>query len=118
MPLSDDYGLKTWFNSKGVTNNTTPVTIIADPGAGLPAYVLETGQISVLNRDTATAIIILTITGGTSRIIERVSLASGDKWISGGTFVISAGETLTIELAGAITTNQLTYAAAYYQVVP
>lgn len=118
MPLTDDFGLKTWFNSKGVTNNTTPVTVIADPGTGLPAYILETGQVSVLNRDTVTAIMILTITGGTSRIIERVSLATGDKWISGGTIVISAGETLTIELAGSITTNQPTYAAAYYQIIP
>lgn len=117
MPLTDIYGSIQWSSAKGATNNTTPQTAVADPGTGAQPYVVENGQFTVLNRDTVSAIVIVTITGGTSRIVERVSLATGDKFVNDAKYVISAGETLTVELAGSITTNQLTWSCAYYQTI-
>lgn len=117
MPLLDNYGNIVWSSSKGVTNNTTPVTVVSDPGTDNPAYVVDTNQFSLLNRDTVSVTMILTITGGTSRIIERITLATGDKFVNSAKIILSAGETLTVELAATITTNHPTWSCSYYQTV-
>lgn len=117
MPLTDDFGSVIWSSTKGATNNTTPQTVVADPGTGLPGYVVDAAQMSVLNRDSASVTVIITITGGTSRIVESVSLATGDKWINSVKYVVSPGETLTVELAAVVTATQPTWTCAYYQVV-
>lgn len=117
MPLTDDYGSITWASSKGATNNTTPQTVVSDPGTGAPAYVVETGQFTVLNLDTASVTILVKITGGTSRTVEQVTLSTGNKYINDAKYVISPGETLTLELSGTVATTQPTWTCAYYQII-
>lgn len=115
MPLTDDYGSVQWFSAKGATNGTSAQTVISDPGTGAQPYIVPTGAFNFLNRDTASVTMILTITGGTSRIIERVSLSIGDKFVNDGQYIVSAGETLTVELSAAATSVQSTWACGYFQ---
>lgn len=117
MPLTDEYATVTFIGGKGATNSTTPVTVIADPGTGANPYVIEKEDFGVLNEDTVSATIIVKVTGGTSRVIERVTLSSGDRWTNTSRIAVSASETMTIECSAAITTNQLTYQVAYFQII-
>lgn len=114
MPLFDQ--IATFYSgSQGTTNNTTPVTVVADPGSGAPVFIVEPENFSVLNRDTVNATVIVTLTAPTT-IIERVTLQSGDKWTNTSKIIVGPGQTLTVELAGSVTTNQLTYTSAFFQV--
>lgn len=114
MPLFDQ--IATFYSgSQGPTTNTTPVVVVPDPGTGAPVYILEPENLSVLNRDTVNATLIVTLTAP-STIIERVTLQTGDKWTNTSRIIVGPGQTLTIELAGAITTNQATYNSAFFQV--
>lgn len=113
MPIFDQ-STTTFSGSQGTTNNTTPVTVITGPSTGAPVFVVDEGGLSVLNRDTASATVILTLTAP-STIIERITMQSGDKWVNGGPIVVGPGQTLTIELAGSVTTNQLTYTSTFFQ---
>lgn len=117
MPLTDDYGSVQWSSAKGATNGTSAQTVVSDPGTGAPPYIVPSGGFNFLNRDTASVTMIVTITGGTSRIIERVSLSVGDKFVNDGQYIISAGETLTVELSAAATTTQSTWSCGYYQTI-
>lgn len=117
MPLTDDFATIQWTSAKGATNSTTPQTVVSDPGSGAQPYIVAAGQFTFRNADTVSSTMIVTITGGTSRIVENVTLASGDKFVNDGTYVISAGETMTVELASAITTNQSVWSCAYYQII-
>lgn len=117
MPLTYKDSQVVFSGSKGATNSTTPVTVVSDPGTGTQPYIVDKEDFGILNEDTVNATIILTLTGGTSRVIERAVLATGDKWVNGNRIVVNPGETLTLQLASAITTNQLTYSVAYYQVI-
>ena len=110
------YANLVYSGTQGTSNNTTPVTVVPNPGTGANPFVIEEGNFSVLNRDTATATIIATLTSPTT-IIERVTLATGDKWSSGAKIVVGPGQTLTLELAGAVTTNQLTYNTVFFYMV-
>lgn len=116
MPLTDQYSVITYSSSKGVTANTTPQTVVADPGTGNPVYVVEPYGLGVLNEDTTTKTLILTITGGTPRIVERVQVAAGSKWVNSSTISVAAGETLTLELSAVVTTSQLPWHVNYFQV--
>ena len=67
-----------------VSNGTTPVTVVAAPGASTQRVIKA---ISVYNADVApvTASISLISAGGT-RIVAKVTLAVGDTWTTDGTF--------------------------------
>lgn len=67
-----------------LTNSTTPVTIVASPGASTRRIVKS---IIVQNNDTAavTATITYVSTGG-SRVLATVTLAIGDTWTTDGTY--------------------------------
>lgn len=117
MPLTYKNDQVVFSGSKGATNNTTPVTVVSDPGTGASPYIVDKEDLGVLNEDTVAATVVLTQTGGTSRVIERVSLSPGDKWVNGNRIVVNPGETLTLNVSSTVTTNQLTYSVAYYQVI-
>jgi len=117
MPLTDDYASITWSSSKGATNNTTPQVIITDPGVGQLSFVCEEGGFSIINLDTVNVTVTLIETGGTPRIIERVILSPGDKFLNSSRYVVGAGETITVELSLAVTTTQPTWHVAWYQMV-
>jgi len=114
MPLFDQ--IATFYSgTQGASNNTTPVTVVPDPGTGAPVFIIEPENLSVLNRDTVNATVILTLTAP-STIIERVTLTTGDKWTNNSKVIVGPGQTLTLELAGSVTTNQVTYNTAFFQV--
>lgn len=117
MPLTYKNDQVVFYGNKGATNNTTPVTVVDDPGTGANPYIIDKEDFGILNEDTVSATIVVTLTGGTSRVIERVVLAVGDKWVNGNRIVVNAGETITLNVSSAATTNQLTYSVAYYQVI-
>lgn len=114
MPLFDTINIF-WASNKGATNNTTPQTVIPDPGAGAVPFVCQQYGFGFLNEDTAAVTMILRITGGTSRVVERVVLNAGDKFANSVQYFVSAGETLTVELAGTVATTQPTWQVGYYQ---
>jgi len=116
MPLTDATGVITFTGSKGATNSTTPQTAVPDPGTGANVFVIEKEDFGVLNEDTATVTVIIKLTGGTPRVIERVTLISGDHYLNPSRWICSPGETITIELAAAIATTQPTWLATYYQI--
>lgn len=116
MALTDTYATIDFFSAKGATTDTTPVEVLADPGSGARAFVVDKEALGVLNRDTVANVIIVTITGGTSQIVETVTLDPGDRWTNTTRLVVEAGETLTLELQGAATTNQMTWQVSYYQI--
>jgi len=115
MPLTDTYASIIWSSSKGATNNATPQTVIADPGAGQLSYICDASSFSIINLDTANITFTLTITGGTPRIVEKVTLAPNDKFVNASRYVVAAGETLTVELAATVATTQPTWFASYFQ---
>lgn len=117
MPLTDIYNTVNFTGAKGATNNTTPVTVVPDPASTTNPYIVDKEDMCVINEDTTAKTVILTLTGGTSRVIERVTLAVGDKWTNPNRIVVSNGETVTIQLSGAVTTSQLPFLVAYYQIV-
>lgn len=117
MPLTDDYSTIAFSGTKGATNNTTGVTVVADPGTGANPYVVDKEDLGILNEDTVSQTFILRLTGGTSRILERVTLNVGDKWTNPNRIIVNPGETVTIELTGSVTTNQLPWSVAYFQVI-
>lgn len=116
MPLTDDFAKVTYSGAKGATNSTTPQTAVPDPGTGANSYVVDVANLSVVNEDTVNITVIVRLTGGTSRVVERVVLATGDHYVNPARIVVSPGETLTLELSGAITTNQSPWSVAYWQV--
>jgi hypothetical protein len=64
----------------GVTNNTTPVTIVFPPNTNTPinTYTKEISYLSVYNNDTVTQTATIRINdGGVYRILQSVQLASG-----------------------------------------
>ena len=113
MPLFDTTTVF-YSGSQGTSNNTTPVTIVPDPGTGARVFVVDPENISVLNRDTAAAAVTITLTSPTT-IIETVVMQSGDKWTNAGRIVVGPGQTLTLVLGGSVTTNQLTYNSVFFQ---
>lgn len=115
MPLTDIYATYTFSGSKGATNNTTPVVVVADPASSQP-YIVDKEDLGILNEDTTAKTFILRLTGGTSRIIERVTLAVGDKWTNPNRIIVNNGETVTVETTATVTTNQMTWLVAYYQI--
>lgn len=117
MPLTDTYASINWFSSKGATNNTTPVVAVSDPGAGQLPFVCPESSFNIINLDTANVTFTLKITGGTSRIVEKITLATGDKFVNDSKYTILPGETLTVELSGTITTTQPEWSVTYFQMV-
>lgn len=116
MPLTDDFAKITFTGAKGATNDTSAQTVVPDPGSGQNVYVVDKRNLSVVNEDTVSVTIIVRLTGGTSRIVERCTLVVGDHYVNPARIVISPGETLTIELAATVTTSQSPWSVAYFQV--
>lgn len=117
MPLTDTYASTVWSSSKGATSNAVPQTVIADPGVGQLSYVCDENSFSIINLDTVDVTFTLKITGGTSRIVEKITLSPNDKFVNGNKYVVAAGETLTVELAATVATTQPTWSASYFQII-
>lgn len=113
MPLTDSYASTVYSGSQGTTNNTTSVIVVPNPGTGQPVFVVPPEHLAVLNRDTVSQTIIVTLTAP-STIVDRVTLATGDRWTNPASIIVGPGQTLTVELAGFVTTNQLTYNSAFF----
>jgi len=99
-------------SSNGTTNSTTPVEVVAAPGASTRRLIRS---ITVFNADTAAATITLTYDNGvTERVINKTTLAIGDQLYFDDTVVLAnTSSSINIVLAGAITTNQLDWTAHY-----
>lgn len=99
----------------GTTNDTTAVTVIAAPGAG----VFRSSRIlSVTNTDTANATLIFRLNNsGTFRIIAKVLIVPGQSFLFGTDqeFIVLANTSTSLEilLAGAVTTNQLDFVSSW-----
>jgi hypothetical protein len=115
MALTDAYSVISVSGSVGATTGTTPVTMISNPGTE-PSFIVENESLSVLNRDTVSATVTITIAGSPSAIYETVTLAAGDKYTNPTKIVIGNGQTLTIVLSGAVTTNELTWVVTYFRI--
>lgn len=101
--------------SEGTSNGTTDVTVVAAPGASEQRIVRT---VAVHNTDTVAATVtIKKAKGGSEYIIAKDTLAVGETLFFGGTgesiILDATDETVEIVLAGAVTTNQLDYTAAY-----
>lgn len=67
-----------------VTNGTTPVTIVAAPGASTRRIIKS---IYIQNADTAPVTATVTyVSAGGSRVVAKVTLAIGDTWSTNGTY--------------------------------
>lgn len=67
-----------------LSNGTTPVTVVAAPGASTRRIIKS---ISIFNADAAPVTFSLSlISAGGTRIISRVTLAIGDTWTTDGTY--------------------------------
>jgi len=106
-------------SSDGVTNGTTPVTIVASPAASTRRIVRT---ITIYNRDTVSATVTVSfVSGANTRIIIKTAVASGATLIlgssSGEIFILNAtNKSLTVVLAGAVTTNELDWTSHYADV--
>lgn len=116
MPLTDSTGVYTFTGAKGATSNATPQTVVPDPGTGANVFIIEKEDFGVLNEDTASVTIIVTLTGGTPRVIERTTLISGDHYLNPSRWICSPGETITVQLAATVATTQPTWLATYFQI--
>lgn len=73
--LSSDQSVSAVLSAHTVTNNTTPVSVIAAPASGHTRVVKE---VSVYNKDTVAADVTIQVNvGGTRFIVEKATLAAG-----------------------------------------
>ena len=101
-------------NAHGVTNSTTAVDVVGPPGS---AHTFVVRNIIVQNRDTVAATVILQLvdsTGPTTTRLHKQTL-DPDATLAYEVVVVLDGTTkkLQIVLAGAVTTTQLDFTAAY-----
>jgi hypothetical protein len=113
MPLFDTSTVF-YSGTQGTSNNTTPVTVVPDPGAGSNVFIVDSENLAVLNRDTVASTVTITLTNPTT-IIERVIMQPGDKWTNSGRVAVGPGQSLTLTLGANVTTNQLTYTAVFFK---
>jgi len=116
MSLTDTYSMVAVSGSVGVTTGTTPVTMISDPGTD-PSFVIDKENLSVLNRDTASVTITITVAGSPTAVYDTVTLSSGDRYTNPSKIVVGNGQTLTIVLAGAVTTTEPSWVVSHYRIV-
>lgn len=116
MALTDTYASVAVSGSVGTTNGSTPVTMISDPSTD-PEYIVNENDLSVLNRDTASVTVTLTVAGTPSAVYEIVTLASGDKYTNPSRIVIGENQSLTVELSGAVSTTEPSWVVTYFRIV-
>jgi hypothetical protein len=115
MALTDTFSVISVSGSVGATTGTTPVTMVSNPGTE-PSFIIEKEDLSVFNRDTASATVTITIAGSPTAVYERVTLQAGDKYTNPTKIVVGNGQTLTISLAGAVATNELAWVVTYFRI--
>lgn len=98
----------------GVTNSTTPVTVVSAPGSGSRRLVKT---ITVFNADTVAATVTLRYSdtsGAVTRQLVQSTLAPNQTLIWNDVLVLdTTGRSISAVLSGAITTNQLPFTAHY-----
>lgn len=92
-----------------VTNNTTPVTAVAAPGASVFRSVR---CVTVYNADTATATVtIAMVVSATTYILQQATIAAGSTFLFGdqSEFAIldNVNKSIVVYLAGSVSANQL-----------
>lgn len=101
-------------SNDGSTNNTTAVTVVAAPSAGVRRTV---ASITVYNADSANATVTIQLNNAsTLRIIQKVVLEPGDNWnvLDNEKIVLdSTSKSVEIKLGGSISSAQLPFTAAY-----
>lgn len=104
-------------SSNGSLNSTTPVTIVAAP-SGLARRVIRT--MTIYNKDTVSATVTVSLvdSGGSTSIIFKGTLSSGDTWVWSQDVIDLDGTTksITAVLSGAVTTSQPEYTTHYSEV--
>ncbi len=102
-------------SSDGVSNNTTPVDVVAAPAS---SNYRVARSVTVFNSDTASATVTLQLVSGVNtRIIQSATLAVGQTFVFGNNMELAILDTtskkLQIVLGGAITTNQLQWSSGF-----
>lgn len=101
-------------NAHGVTNGTTAVDVVGPPAS---AHTFVVRNIVVHNRDTVAATVILQLvdsTGPTTTRLHKQTLDPDATLLFEAIVVLDATtKKVQVVLAGAITTNQLDFTAAY-----
>lgn len=104
--LGHNYG-----GDDGVTNGTTPVTIVPSPSTGFLRLVKS---VLVYNVDTATAIILLIKDNGSSeRIFYKESLTTLVSGNFNDPVVLTSTDKLEIKLSGAVSTTELDWVTSW-----
>ena len=94
----------------GNSNSTTPVEIVAAPGAGQRIVT----DITVVNTDTTDATVTISFDDGTTDYtFVKVTLSTGDQMFWNGKRVLETTDSINLVLAGAITTNQIPWHTSY-----
>lgn len=96
----------------GVTNNTTPVTIVAAPDANAQRIVKT---IIVFNSDTVSATVTVSLKNGAAlRTLDKQTLAAGARMALNEILVLDATtKSIEVVLDAIVTTNQLEWITAY-----
>lgn len=99
-------------SSDGTLNSTTPVTVVAAPGASVQRQV---HWISVTNKDSAAVTLTLNLVDGAStRRLAKLTLAVDDNFLWNENLVLDAtNKSITAVLAGAVATTQPDFVASY-----
>ncbi len=99
-------------SSDGTLNGTTPVTVIAAPGAGVRRI---PRVISIVNTDIAAVTVTLKLVNGSnSRVLYSVQLQVGDKLNFDDPIVLDApNKSITAVMSGAATTTNPDWTATY-----
>jgi hypothetical protein len=99
--------------NEGLTNSTTPVTVLAAPAASTQRVVPRNG-VNVVNRDTVNVTLTLSKNkGGTLYSLAVVTLATLEMYTYPGVIVLDAtNESVELVLGGAVTTSQPSFDAA------
>lgn len=99
-------------SNDGTLNSTTPVTIVAAPGASVQRQV---HWISVTNKDsTAVTLTLNLVNGVNTRRLAKVILAVDDNFLWNDNIVLdTTSKSVTAVLAGAVAATQPDFAAAY-----
>lgn len=99
-------------SNDGTLNSTTPVTVVAAPGASVQRQV---HWISITNKDTAAVTLTLNLVNGVStRRLTQIVMAVGDNLLWNDNLVLdTTAKSVTAVLGGAVATTQPDFVASY-----
>lgn len=99
-------------NNQGSLNGTTPVTLVAAPGAATQRLVRS---ISIQQRDTAAVTLTVRhLKGASTYQLWSGTLQPGDTWTDETTYVLDAtDESITAVLSGAAATTNPDFISSY-----